>query len=92
MDFRVGLIQQLNNVIKLPVLIQSLPSRAGAWSVSSLPHGGKKASRIPTLTVATVYPLKAVLEKQGKIFPQEVPSKFSLCVIAPHWNTWPFPR
>ena len=93
MHFRVGLIQQLNNVIKHPVFIQSLPSKIVAWSISGFPHGDKKASRVPTLTTATISPLEALAEKQGNFSPpQEVPRKFSLGVIAPNWNTCAFPR
>lgn len=56
MDFRLGLIQQLNNTIKPPVFFQALPSRMAALSLSSLPHGGKRASRVLTLATTIIFP------------------------------------
>lgn len=70
MDFWVGLIQQLNNVIKHPVFIQSLPSKIVAWSISRFLMVAK---RPPGLTTATISPLVALAEKQGNFSP---PRKF----------------
>lgn len=86
MDFRAGLIQQLNNVIRHPVFFQSLPSRVAALSLSGLPHGGKKASRVPTLTTATISLPEALSEKQGNFSPRKFLANFP-CVSLPQIMT-----
>lgn len=90
-DFRIGLIQQCNNTIKQPVFFQHLPSRMAALSLSSLPHGGKRASRVLILATTIIFPFDiGKIIKAKKFFPQDIPRKFSFCVIPPNWITFPF--